>query len=127
MIMPLDKRLLVLPSPSEGLPDQIPAALLDAVCAKDSTGSKLPRAVVVGEDEVVVYQACKAVSVDTLKGLDELTVRLADYIEGLAGKAIKKVMLAFFCDEHMRLQALQRDIHVVIKDELVKWRKTTIH
>jgi len=127
MIMPPDKRLLVLQSPPESLPDQIPAALLDAVFAEDSTGSKLPRAVMVGDDEVVVYQACKAVSLDTLNGLDTLTVRMTEYMEDLTGKAIKKIMLTFSCDEQMRLQALQRDIQVVTKDELIKWRKTTIH
>jgi hypothetical protein len=130
--MPSNKTPLVSRSPSEDLsdetPDQIPAALLNALFGQESTGRKLPRAVMIGEDEVVVYQACKTVSADDLKHLEELTTSVASMedIKGLAGRKIHKVILAVSCEGDIRLQAENRGIHVLTKDELVQTRNTPI-
>jgi hypothetical protein len=100
---------------------EIPSVLLDALFEQDPTERKLPRAVVVGHDEVVVYQACKAVSADDLWRLDELAIRVAtmEEIKGVAGKEIRKVILAAYCDQSIRLQALERGIAVLTRDGLV--------
>jgi hypothetical protein len=111
------------------MPDEIPAALLNALFEEESTGRKLPRAVMVGKDEVVVYQVCKIVSADDLSRLDELTTCVArmENIESGAAKNIHKVILAASCDEDIRLRAENGGIHVLTKDELVHRRNTLIH
>jgi hypothetical protein len=106
--------------------DQIPPALFAAVLEERSSELKLPRAVLVSEDEMVIYQACKVVGTDDLEALDKLTAYVAtlDDIKGGDSKVIHKVMLAEACDEDMRLEARKRGIHVFTKDELLRHRKT---
>jgi hypothetical protein len=106
--------------------DQIPPALFAAVLEERSGELKLPRAVLVSEDEMVVYQACKVVGTGDLEALDKLTAYVAtlDDIKGDEAKAIHKVRLAGSCDEDMRLQARKRGIRVLTKDELLRRRKT---
>jgi hypothetical protein len=131
--MPGDKPLLVSRLPSEDrfdeMPDQIPAVLLNALFAEESTGRKLPRAVMVGEGEVVVYLVCKTMSTEDLNRVDQLTVCVTqmEEIKGTAGKEIRKVILAASCEVDIRLQAEKQGIHVLTKDELFKRRNTPIH
>lgn len=131
--MPNDKTSLISRSPSEDsfdqMPDQMPAALLDALFEERSTGRKLPRAVMVEENEVIVYQICKIVSVEDLSQLDELTAYVAhmDDIKGLVGKSIHKIILAVSCEGDIRLRAQERGIHVLTKDELLHRRSASIH
>lgn len=131
--MPNDKASLISRSSSEDsfdqMPDQIPAALLAALFEEGSTGRKLPRAVMVGENEVIVYQTCKTVSVEDLSHLDELTACVArmDDIKGPVGKSIHKIILAASCEKDIRLRARERGIHVLTKDELAHRRSALIH
>jgi hypothetical protein len=129
--MPLRKSQLIARPSSEDrfgqVPEEIPASLVDAIFDSDSQ-RKLPRAVMVGKDDVVVYQTCKAVSAADLKRLDELTTALetTKEIQGLAGKEIHKVILAGYCDGDIRLRAMERGINVLTKDELLQRRNLPV-
>ena len=110
------------------LPGALPKALVDAILESDSSDRKLPRAVVIEDDQVVVYEACKTVSVEDLTRLEDLAdcVIGLNEIDGLAGKEIHKVILAVSCDRDICLKAHGHGIKVVTIEELMERRAAPI-